>query len=119
MNRTLVLRLGLALCLAALPAVASAATANVHILNKSKWDIHNFYLSSVDEDDWGPDQLGEHVLEANGGSFELQGIPCDSYDVMLVDEDEDQCIIPEVDFCAADQGWIIKTADLLECEGYE
>jgi hypothetical protein len=107
----------LALVLSALVSAAALA-ATVEINNKSDWDFHHFYLSPTDSDDWGPDQLGDHVL-ASGTSFELDGVPCDSYDVKLVDEDGDECVVPEVDICVQDQGWVIGNDDLLECEGYE
>ena len=112
------LRVALALVLAALPALALASNATVEIFNKSDWDIHHFFLSPTDEDEWGPDQLGDAVLES-GASFELQDIPCDSYDVKVVDEDGDECVVPGVDICSGDQGWVIDNEDLLSCEGYE
>ena len=118
MKQSPVLRVGLALALAALPSLALASSATVEILNKSDWDLHQLFLSPTDEDEWGPDQLGEHVLES-GGSFELEGIPCDSYDIKLVDEDGDECVVPGVDICRHDQGWVIDNDDLLSCEGYE
>ena len=95
----------------------AAGKSDVKIKNKSKWDIHQFFLSSSTEGEWGPDQLGDDVLEA-GGSFTLTGIPCDEYDVMLVDEDEDECVVEAVDICGADDSWVITNEDLLDCEGY-
>lgn len=106
-----------AVCAAALllPSFAHAAKSSVVVKNKSDWEIHQFFLSPVDTDDWGPDQLGEDVI-STGDTFTLNGIPCDSYDVMLVDEDGDECIVPEVDICSGQEGWIITNDDLLECQ---
>lgn len=118
MRTSHLLRLAVAVAsLLVLPAVAAAAGATVEIRNRTDFDIHQFFLSPVDQDEWGPDQLGDFVLES-GGSFELHGIPCDSYDVMVVDEDGDECVVPGVDICRQDQGWVIDNDDLLECEGY-
>jgi hypothetical protein len=36
-----------------------------------------FYLSSSDDEEWGPDQLGEDVIGTDE-SFELRNIPCDT-----------------------------------------
>lgn len=107
-----------AVCVAALliPASAQAQKSSVTIKNKSDWEIHQFFLSPVDTDKWGPDQLGEHVI-ATGDTFTLNGVPCDSYDVKLVDEDEDECVVPGVDICGDNQGWIINNDDLLACQG--
>ena len=106
-----------AVCAVALliPVVAQAQKSNVVIKNKSDWEIHQFFLSAVDTDKWGADQLGEDVI-ATGDTFTLKGIPCDSYDVMLVDEDGDECVVPEVDICGESQGWVISNDDLLECQ---
>ena len=106
-----------AVCAAALliPATVQAQKSNVIIKNKSDWEIHQFFLSPVDTDKWGPDQLGEQVI-GTGGTFTLTGVPCDSYDVKLVDEDEDECVVPEVDICGDNQGWIINNDDLLACQ---
>lgn len=96
---------------------SAAKKSDVTVNNESEWAINHFYLSPIDEEEWGPDQLGEHVIK-NGGSFTLTDVPCDSYDVKLVDEDGDECIVAEVDICGSDDEWVITDEDLLECEGY-
>jgi hypothetical protein len=97
------------------PAAASAGKANVKITNRSDWDIHHFYISSTDDENWGPDQLGDDIL-ASGGTFTLQAVPCDEYDVKLVDEDGDVCVIGGVDICGQHQAWTITSDDLIDCE---
>ena len=99
-----------------LPAAAVAADNSViHIKNRSDWEIHHFFLSPTDKNRWGPDQLGNRVIET-GGSFELHKVPCDTYDVKLVDEDGDECEITAVDICASKEGWVITNDALLDCE---
>ncbi len=100
-----------------LPATAHAEgkKAKVKIVNKSDWEIHHFFLSSAEEDDWGPDQLGDDVI-GTGESFILKSIPCDSYDVKLVDEDEDECVVEAVDICGGAEQWTITNAILLGCQ---
>ena len=109
--------------LAALLALAFAGSAQagkfdsvVTVKNSSLWEIHQMYLSSVDEEEWGPDQLGEQVIDAQGGKFSLSGVPCDSYDVRLVDEDGDECVVREVDLCGDNETWTISDEDLLACQ---
>ena len=112
--------------LAALVALAFASSAQagkydsvVTVRNDSLWEIHQLYLSSVDEEEWGPDQLGEQIIDAQGGSFKLSGVPCDSYDVRLVDEDGDECVVREVELCAGNETWKITDEDLLACQAGE
>ena len=99
--------------LAALPAAAK--NASVTIKNKSHWEIHQMYFSATSQDQWGPDQLGNHTIAAKGGSYTLTDIPCDKYDVRLVDEDGDECVVGHVGLCS-DNEWVIKDDDLLSCQ---
>jgi hypothetical protein len=115
MKRLGLLLVGVTLAVA-VPAAAAKKTT-VTIVNRSDWAIHHLFLSSTDNDQWGPDQLGKHVIEP-GGSFDLNGIPCDDYDVKLVDEDGDECEISEVGVCSGDETWKVTNDDLLDCEGY-
>ena len=111
-------RLVLALTLMVLTTslYAQKKSASVKIINQSKWEIHHIFLSSTEDDSWGPDQLGEKVL-AKGDSLTVTGIECDLYDIKVVDEDGDECVIEEVDLCE-DSFWKITDKELLECEGY-
>jgi hypothetical protein len=100
------------------PTSAMAADSSViHITNKSDWEIHHFFLAPSESDKWGPDQLGENTIKANGGTFELHKVPCDTWDVKLVDEDGDECVVEGVDICASKEGWVITSKDLIACEG--
>ena len=113
MKKTAALFLLLAL---SLPAFAKKAT--VKVINQSKWEIHHLFLSSTAEEEWGPDQLEDEIL-TKGDSITLTGIPCNEYDIKVVDEDGDECIIEAVDLCRDNSFWKITDKDLLECEGYE
>ncbi|HRC85221.1 MAG TPA: hypothetical protein PK413_06415 [Thermoanaerobaculia bacterium] len=96
-------------------SAAWAKNASVKIVNESDWEIHHFYLSSTDEEQWGPDQLGEAVI-SSGESFTLTDIPCDTYDVKLIDEDGDECVVSNVDICAGKEKWTITNKILLGCQ---
>ena len=101
---------------AALPSArAGSKSAAVKIENRSDWTIEEIYLSPTDEQEWGPDQLGDEVIKP-GGTFTLSKIPCDTWDVKLVDEDRDECIVTDVDLCGANDKWVITSKDLLKCQ---
>jgi hypothetical protein len=97
---------------------AFAGGASVKVINQSKWEIHHIYLSPSGDDDWGPDQLEDEILK-KGDSLTLTDIACDTYDVKVVDEDGDECVIEEADLCKDHSYWKITDAELLKCEGYE
>lgn len=93
------------------------AKASVTIVNKSKYAIHHFYLAFWDDRNWGPDQLGKDTIEP-GESFTLTDIDCDWYDIQLVDEDGDECVVEDIDLCGDSEKWVITNNDLLKCQGW-
>lgn len=107
----------LALILCAVPGIAEAQTSAT-LANASSWDIYELYLSPSHQSRWGPDQLGEYVLES-GMSYTLSGMRCGDYDVKLVDEDGDECVVYEQYLCGDMGEWVLTDEELLECEGFE
>ena len=92
----------------------SANAGDVEITNNSDWSLTHLYISSVDQEAWGEDQLSDKVI-GTGESFTLTGVPCATYDVKLRDEDGDECEVANVDICG-DGGWTIESEDLLACQ---
>lgn len=105
--------LAIACCTAGLAHAGS--DSKITLKNNSHWAIHEMYFSSVSANEWGPDQLGKHTINT-GDSFTLTGIPCDKYDVRLVDEDGDNCTVGGVAICADKDTWTIDDQDLLHCQ---
>ncbi|WP_133821926.1 hypothetical protein [Tahibacter aquaticus] len=101
--------------LAASTASASENDSNVVLTNKSAWAIHELYFSPTTSREWGQDQLGDKTIE-NGDTFTLNGVPCGAYDVRVVDEDGDECILEDVGLCAVKDTWVITDKDLLGCQ---
>jgi hypothetical protein len=116
-NATKLTLAALLLCSLSLP-VFGGGKATVKIINQSKWEIHHVFLSPSGDDEWGPDQLEDQIL-AKGDSLTLTNIACDLYDVKVVDEDGDECVIEEADLCNDHSFWKITDKQLLACEGYQ
>ena len=105
---------GVVAALAFVPAVALAAT--VEFVNQSSWDIHEIYLSPTSESDWGDDYLDDDIL-TKGDQLTITDIEPGSWDVMVVDEDGDKCVIEAVKFKRSDRDrWVIEDKDLLGCQ---
>ena len=96
-------------------AYAAKKHASVTIVNESEWRLDHLYLSSVDTNEWGADQLGKDVIGKNE-SFKITDIPCDAYDVKLIDEDGDECVVEDVDLCGSKETWRVTSKDLLACQ---
>lgn len=101
--------------LACSPGPASAADTQIVLRNSSSWEIHELYVNVSRSDDWGPDQLDDEVI-GTGEEFTLSGIPCDKYDVRVVDEDGDACVLEKVTLCGGSDEWTITNEDLLGCQ---
>lgn len=97
------------------PAAQAADTATVTIHNKSDWKLDHFYLSPAAESEWGPDQLGEKVI-GTGEKFTLTGVPCNTWDIKVIDEDGDECVIEKVDLCKDNSQWTVTNKELLACQ---
>ncbi len=93
---------------------AQQRRASITVRNNSDWTIRNLYVSPSSENAWGPDQLGQEVIES-GGSFTLRNIPCDEYDIKLVDSDGDECVVNQVDLCNDNSTWTITNQLLASC----
>lgn len=113
--KTLKLLLLLVVVLFPLSAMAEHRGARIKVINQSKWDIHHLYLSPKNDNDWGPDQLGEEVINS-GQTFTLTNIRCNRYDIKIVDEDGDECVIEDVSLCRDASYWKITNKILLACE---
>ncbi|MGE3274971.1 MAG: hypothetical protein AB7O67_07650 [Vicinamibacterales bacterium] len=106
-----------AACLLLTVTVAAQKKVTVTVINHSLWEIHQFFLSHIKDDDWGPDQLGDEIIEAEGGTFKLTNVPVGRYDVKLVDEDGDECVVEDVAIgIDGSETWEINSKDLLKCE---
>ncbi|HEU4665155.1 MAG TPA: hypothetical protein VFS55_14095 [Dokdonella sp.] len=89
--------------------------AQVELRNQSRWSLQELYFAPIGSDRWGPNQLGHHSVHPDG-TFTLTGIRCDKYDVKMVDEDDNECIVRDVSLCGADRIWRIDNRDLERCQ---
>ena len=118
-RRAALRRLGVLLA-GAIAATSTAAndesdTATIEIVNQTRWAIYELYLSPTQALDWGPDQLDDETI-GPGDHFTLSDIPCQVYDVRLVDEDGDDCVVVGIDLCSGDYEWVIENEALLDCQ---
>ena len=69
---------------AAAPAAASGDVVPAYVFtNTGSSDICQLFLSTVDKNDWGPDQLGGATIPA-GKEFTLKNVPVGKYDAKVV-----------------------------------
>lgn len=110
MNKVLAVFSTSLLLMSTVPAVA----ATIQIQNQSSWDIHEVYFAPTSQHDWGDDHLGKQVLKA-GMTLSLSDVEPGLWDVRLVDEDEDECVV-DAQQISASQTFVIDDEDLLNCQ---
>lgn len=98
-------------------ATGEGQLSTLKITNTSGWAIHELYMSPANENKWGQDQLQNQTI-AVGGTFTLNQIPCDTYDIKVVDEDGDECIIEGEKICGVNATWALTKDELLGCQGF-
>ena len=95
-------------------AFAQASGETMTIQNESEFDIRQIFLSKVSHRTWEEDILGSRILRS-GRSIDVTNIDPGFYDVMLVDEDGDTCVLSGINL-RRNRIWSISTAGLLDCE---
>jgi hypothetical protein len=111
---------GISLCaLAAFSRASTASTTStsVNIVNNSNSEIRNVYLSHVDVDDWGANQLAEGATIAPGASSALNNLVCDQQQVKVIAEDSDGCFLSTVVTCGNSSTWTITNDTAKDCGG--
>ncbi len=103
---------------AALPLLSiartSPATTAITIVNNSTRAIRHVYLSPVNQDNWGPDQLGGASIGAGGGSYTIGNVSCDQ-SVKVIAEDQDGCFVYTTASCAESATWTIASDAARDC----
>jgi hypothetical protein len=100
-----------------LKSVDRTPDSQVELRNDSRRSIRQLYFAPIDSERWGPNQVSHNSIHA-GDSFTLTDIRCDKYDVKLVDEDGDECIVRNIALCGADKIWHLGDKDLLKCQAH-
>jgi hypothetical protein len=96
-------------------APARPTTTTITIVNNSNWDIRHLYLSPADNDNWGPDQLGESDI-APGQTLTLS-VSWDQPTVKLVSEDADGCFLSKTADATGNIVWTITNTATPNCGG--
>lgn len=101
-------------------AFASIAKAEVHItlVNRSAWTLYEVYMTASDYQYWGDDLLetsGEVVL-IHGESVTIEVPSAGLWDLKIVDEDGDECVLTGVQIYA-DEYVELTSSMLLGCYG--
>jgi len=90
------------------------ANGTITIQNSSTHVLTALHVAPVDQLSWGPNLLPD-VLFTNEQITIL--VTCSTYDVMVTDDLQRDCVLGNLDLCFTDQHWVIDNFTLRNC-GY-
>lgn len=86
--------------------VIEGGDSSLHVENRSDFEIHEMYVTDINSASWGPNLLhGDVLLPDESMSI---GLPCGTYDALLIDETGAACEVSAIDLCFEDADWIIR-----------
>ena len=113
----------LACALVSIPALSSASGRGVSraepmmtitVTNNSSHEVYHLYLSSVDNNKWGPDLLDGTIIRT-GESFAINDVSCGN-EIKIIAEDKAGCFIYGTLGCGqATTEWIITNDMPVDC----
>jgi hypothetical protein len=117
-NRFVIFMIAVAV-IAGLPLLAcafarSSPSVNITIVNNSNLEFRHVYLSPVDRDTWGPDQLNGSVISP-GSSYTLSNVSCEGSSIKVIAEDQNGCFLYQVVSCAENTTWTVTNAASPDC----
>jgi hypothetical protein len=92
----------------------TSPATSVTIANNSGLEIRHVYLSPVDNDNWGPDQLNGSVI-TNGHSDTVSNIACDGASIKVIAEDQNGCFFYQTVSCGDGSTWTISSNATPDC----
>jgi hypothetical protein len=99
----------------ALPLLTGAHPASsVNVVNNSSGEIRHVYLSHVNADDWGTDQLNNATLQS-GQSATISNFACDAAQIKVIGENQDGCFVSTVIACGTNATWTITNDTAADC----
>jgi hypothetical protein len=96
------------------PLLSRAQSSSITIVNNSQQSIHHLYLSPVDKNEWGPDQLGGATINS-GSSYTLNDVSCSGPSIKVISEDQNGCFLSYVASCAGNSVWTINNDATPDC----
>jgi hypothetical protein len=93
---------------------SSASDATITVRNDSTHTLTEVRVAPVDQVDWGPNLLPDVLFPGENLTI---SVACDTYDVLVTDDQDRMCVLGNLDLCFSDNVWDIDNQTLRNC-GY-
>jgi len=101
-------------CGVATDAGGGNADGTITIQNSSTHVLTGVYVAPVNQSSWGPNLLPDVLFTSEQITVQ---VGCSTYDVMVTDDRQRDCVLGNLDLCFSDQLWVIDNGTLRNC-GY-
>ena len=95
------------------PGPGPSPSGTITIDNGSSYVLTEIRVTAVSSSSWGSNLLGTDILYPDEQL--TVSVACNDYDVLIVDEFDRDCVLPNVDLCRADTLWVIDNTTLRYC----
>jgi hypothetical protein len=92
--------------------ISPGPDATVTIENRSAYVLTEVRVTAVNSSSWGPNLLSNFLYP---GERLTIAVACDTYDVLISDEYQRDCVLSTLDLCFSDKLWVIDNATLRNC----
>jgi hypothetical protein len=80
--------------------------------NQSSFTIEEVHVAPVESTEWGPNLVPEALLPGEAVDIDVS---CGTYDVLVVDETNTDCVLTSFDLCFSSGTWVVTDATLDRC----
>ena len=94
------------------PGPGPNSSGTITIDNASAYTLTEVHVTGVRSSTWGQNML-RGPLRPNDRL--TVSVACNTYDVMIVDEFNRDCVLSAVDLCFSDSVWVINNSTLRNC----
>ena len=102
--------------LAFVALIAPASAFDLVVVNKAETSIiHKLYIAPAKSDKWSEDKLQNQTIKKNG-KFTIRDIPAGVYDLKVIDDDDDTCVVSNIDI-NQNKEWTLTDSVMLKCVG--
>lgn len=99
---------------AILALMAPASAFDLVVVNQAHFSvIHKLYLAPAKSNQWGENKLQNQTVAKNG-RFTVRDVLAGMYDLKVIDDDNDTCVVPEINI-DQNKEWKLTDKIMLQC----
>ena len=100
--------------IAFLVLMTPASAFDLVVVNQANLSvIHKLYLAPAKTNQWGENKLQNQTVAKNG-RFTVRDVPAGMYDLKVIDDDDDSCVIPDINI-DQNKEWKLTDKVMLQC----